>query len=235
MTEITTEDRVQIRNWIVQSAFGLVVYGVLLFLAAGSLRWGWGWVMLAVIGAFLAAHPLILIPINPALLVERERGMLDKGVKRWDKWLTPLSALMMPLSWFIAGLDYRLGWSARMPLILPLVGLAANLLGFGLFLWAMRCNAFFAEGVRVQEERGHRVISDGPYRWVRHPGYAGAILAQFGMPFLLGSPWALIPSLFFAVGYILRTALEDRTLVRELPGYEEYTHKTRYRLLPWVW
>ena len=96
-------------------------------------------------------------------------------------------------------------------------------------------NAFFAEGVRIQEERGHTVATRGPYCWVRHPGYVGAIMGMAASPFLLGSWWAMIPAALAMAGYILRTALEDRTLLAELPGYREYAQRTRYRLLPGVW
>jgi protein-S-isoprenylcysteine O-methyltransferase Ste14 len=99
----------------------------------------------------------------------------------------------------------------------------------------MVSNAFFAEGVRIQEERGHTVATGGPYRYVRHPGYVGAIAAGLSTPFLLGSPWALIPAGISATLYVVRTALEDRTLREELPGYAEYAEQTGYRLLPGVW
>ena len=122
-----------------------------------------------------------------------------------------------------------------MPLAIHLGGLLANILGYALFLWAMVSNAYFAEGVRIQEERGHRVATDGPYRYVRHPGYAGAIVAGMATPFLLGSLWALIPAVISAILYIVRTGLEDRTLMEELPGYREYAQQTCYRLLPGAW
>jgi protein-S-isoprenylcysteine O-methyltransferase Ste14 len=108
-------------------------------------------------------------------------------------------------------------------------------LGYALFLWAMASNAFFAEGVRIQQERGHTVAAGGPYRYVRHPGYVGAILSQAATPFLLGSAWALIPSVASAALYVVRTYLEDQALRQELPGYEAYAQRTRYRLLPGVW
>jgi protein-S-isoprenylcysteine O-methyltransferase Ste14 len=122
-----------------------------------------------------------------------------------------------------------------MPLALHLAGLMVSIVGYAVFLWAMAANAFFAEGVRIQEERGHTVATDGPYRLVRHPGYVGAILGIAGAPFLLGSWWALAPAALALGGYIIRTALEDRTLQEELPGYREYAQHTRWRLLPGVW
>jgi protein-S-isoprenylcysteine O-methyltransferase Ste14 len=233
--EIPPETRRAIMRWIVQAALGMVGYGVTLFLSAGSLSWIWGWALLAVLTAFMAAHPLILVPINPELLAEREKGIRDRGVKTWDKWIASLAAGMMTLSWIVAGLDVRFQWTAPLPLACHVAGLLVVILGLALFLWAMASNAFFSEGVRIQEERGHAVVTCGPYRVVRHPGYVGAILAQLATPLLLGSLWASIPSVAMATLYTLRTYLEDRTLIDELPGYKEYARRTPYRLVPGVW
>ena len=229
------ETRQSIIKWIVQAFLGWIGYGMMIFLAAGRLDWAWGWVILGVIGAFLAAHPLILVPINPDLLAEREKGTQDQPVKAWDKWITALAGGVMVASWIVAGLDLRFHWTDGLPLGYHLGGLLVMVLGYALFLWAMACNAFFAEGVRIQTERGHAVASSGPYHFVRHPGYVGAILSQVSTPFLLGSPWALIPSIASGVLYVVRTFLEDLTLQRELPGYAEYAQQTRFRLLPGVW
>jgi protein-S-isoprenylcysteine O-methyltransferase Ste14 len=235
MPEMSPQTRRAVINWIIQSALGMVGYAVLLFLTAGTLSWVWGWAMLAVVAAFLAAHPLILLPINPELLAEREKGALDHGVKTWDKWTTMLSGLMSMASWVVAGLDVRFGWTGAVPLACHLAGLVVMVLGYALFLWAMASNAFFAEGVRIQGERGHTVATTGPYRYVRHPGYAGSILSQLATPFLLGSAWSGPGSLAFAALFVLRTALEDRTLLAELPGYSDYAEQTRYRLVPGLW
>ena len=233
--EITSQVRRGVVKWIVQASLGLVAYGLILFLAAGRIDWIWGWAQIMVLAAFLAAHPLLLVPINPELLIERQKGFRDEGVKPWDKWLAGLAAGSIFPAWVVAGLDVRFGWTGDLPIVLHLVGLLANILGYALFLWAMVSNAYFAEGVRIQEERGHTVATDGPYRYVRHPGYAGAIVAAIAAPFLLGSLWAMIPAAIGAALYIVRTGLEDRTLVQELPGYGEYAQQTRYRLLPGVW
>jgi len=234
--DLTPQARQAIIKWIAQSAGGLVAYGVILFLAAGSLDWVWGWVFLVLLAAFLIAHPLILVPTNPDLLVERGKGICDEGVKRWDKWVASLAGGVMPfISWIVAGLDLRFGWTGSIPLAYHLVGVIGMALGFGLFLWAMAANAYFSEGVRIQNERGHTVATGGPYHYVRHPGYSGAILAQLSTPLLLGSFWAAIPSVASAAMYVVRTSLEDKTLKEELPGYRDYTQQTRYRLLLWVW
>jgi protein-S-isoprenylcysteine O-methyltransferase Ste14 len=135
----------------------------------------------------------------------------------------------------VAGLDERFGWSPPFAAGLHVGGALGVVLGFALFLWAMAANAFFSEGVRIQTDRGHKVATQGPYRTVRHPGYVGAMLAEAATPVLLGSLWALIPAAGSVLCYVIRTALEDRTLVAELPGYAEYTTRTRYRLLPGIW
>lgn len=224
-----------INKWITQAALGVIGYGAVIFLAAGSLRWLWGWALLIVMTGFMAAHPLLLIPINPELLAEREKGVLDEGVKPWDKWINMSAGTMMMATWVVAGLDMRWGWTAHWPLAAHLAGLLFNVLGFALFMWAMTANAFFAEGVRIQTERGHTVATGGPYRFVRHPGYLGAITANLATPVLLGSWWAFLSAAVLAALYILRTALEDRTLQAELPGYAEFTQQTRYRLIPGIW
>jgi protein-S-isoprenylcysteine O-methyltransferase Ste14 len=193
-------------------------------------------VLISLLAAFLLAHPLILVPRNPELLVERGKGIRAEGVKGWDLWIAPIAAGVMPvISWIVAGLDLRFGWTRSISIIWHLLGMIGMAAGFGLFLWALASNAYFSEGVRIQEERGHSVARDGPYRYIRHPGYCGAILSQLSTPVLLASTWAVIPSLLSALFYILRTYLEDRTLVSDLSGYREYARMTRFRLLPGVW
>jgi protein-S-isoprenylcysteine O-methyltransferase Ste14 len=234
--EMTPEVRRRIVSWIVQTALGLVGYGVILFFSVGRLNWMWGWVFLDLLAAVLISHVLILVPINPELLAERSKGIVQEGAKSWDKWVIFFAAGMGTLvTWVVAALDVRFEWSPSVSLALHVEGLIGSVLGWALFLWAMGANAFFSEAVRIQEERGHTVASDGPYRVVRHPGYVGAILALLATPLLLGSLWALIPAGLATVGYVVRTALEDRTLLEELDGYKEYAQQVRYRLMPGVW
>src|SRR5262249_22901599 len=141
---------------------------------------------------------------------------------------------LMLLTMLVAARDVRFGWT-RLPLPLHVAGLAATVLGYAIFLWAMASNAFFAGGVRVQHEREHAVVTRGPYRRVRHPGYAGTIAAQLGTPLLLGSLWAFIPAFLLVLLFVVRTRFEDRTLAEELPGYDAYARRTRFRLLPGIW
>jgi protein-S-isoprenylcysteine O-methyltransferase Ste14 len=233
---MTTEVKRSIVSWIVQAALGFVGYSAILFLSAGRLDWVWGWVFLGLLAAILISHVLILVPINLELFAECSKGIRQEDAKGWDKWIIMFAAGMgTGVAWIVASLDVRFEWSASVPLALHIGGLVSSILGWALFMWAMGANAFFSEAVRIQEERDHTVQTGGPYRFVRHPGYVGAILALLAMPLLLGSLWALIPAGLAAVGYVVRTALEDRTLQEELDGYKEYTQQTRYRLLPGIW
>ena len=233
---MTPEERRAISRWIAKSIIGVIGYALILFLAAGRIDWLWGWVFIAGITLVIAAHPLILIPRHPDLLAEREKGLRDKRVLVWDKWVAGLGAGVFPVaSWVIAGLDLRFGWTGPKGLGFHIAGLGLTLAGYMLFLWAMASNPFFSEGVRIQSDRGHHVAEAGPYRYVRHPGYSGAILTHIGAPLLLGSLWALTAGLAAAAMYVLRTGLEDRFLQKELPGYQDFTERTRYRLLPRVW
>lgn len=233
---LTAETKQAIVKWCLQSFLGLIGYALIIFLSAGTINWVWGWVLISLLTAFLLAHPIILVPTNPELLVERGKGIRAEGVKGWDLWIAPIAAGVMPvISWIVAGLDLRFGWTRSISIFWHLFGMIGMAVGFVLFLWALASNAYFSEGVRIQEERGHLVARDGPYRFIRHPGYCGAILSQLSTPLLLGSIWAVIPSLLSALFYIIRTYLEDRVLVSDLPGYREYTRMTRFRLLPGVW
>ncbi len=206
------------------------------FLAAGRLDWWAAWALIAVTLALSAVSRIIPARRNPDLLAERARFAEVEGVKSWDRVLMPLMALVIPLlTWVVAGLNVRFGW-------LPAVSPAVQALGFLLVLaggilatWAMVENRFFSAVVRIQQERGHEVISSGPYRLVRHPAYAGGLAAGIGTGLALGSVWALIPGALMAALTVVRTALEDRTLRAELPGYEDYTRRTRHRLLPGIW
>ncbi len=178
---------------------------------------------------------VLLARRDPALLAERLKGLRAEGVEPWDRRITVLAGGLMLLSWAVAGLDVRWDWTGAVSLPVHLAGLLATVVGHGLFLWAMVSNPFFSKGVRIQSERGHTVARGGPYRLVRHPGYAGTIVAALGTPMLLGSAWALVPSAALAALFVLRTSLEDRVLVSRLPGYGDYSRQVRQRLVPGIW
>jgi protein-S-isoprenylcysteine O-methyltransferase Ste14 len=227
-------------SWIAKAVGGLVFFALLLFLCAGRWDWVWGWVFLALFLVASIVDVLILIPTNPALLADRSRGIRE-GTKGWDKWITSFAAGLLPMaSWVISALDVRNEWSppfewSQMSLGLHVGGGVFFALGWALLLWATASNAFFSTTVRIQEERGHAVASSGPYRYVRHPGYVGYITAALATALALGSLWALVPAGLGMCLFVVRTALEDRTLQEELAGYREYAQRVRYRLLPGIW
>lgn len=155
--------------------------------------------------------------------------------KRWDSVILGLYGAMTLVKLIVAGLDFRFGWTPPLTLVLQVCALVIAALGYALVTWAMVANAFFALANRIQSERGHTVATGGPYRFVRHPGYTGAILFELATPILLGSAWALIPGGVSALALVVRTVLEDRSLHTELAGYVGYAGRMRYRLLPGVW
>jgi len=160
---------------------------------------------------------------------------LRKSAKGWDKVIVLLSIPISIALFVISGLDViRYQWS-QTPSVLKAIGFAAIIASFALIFLVTRENTFLSGIVEIQKERGHKIITTGPYQYVRHPMYGGVIVWLFCIPLALGSLYAFIPSLLMVLLFILRTFLEDKTLLRELPGYEEYTQKVRYRLIPGVW
>lgn len=203
-----------------------------------SFRWDWwqAWVY-ALIGVFgFVISRLLVNKRHPDLLTERSRMMGHEDAKEWDKVLGRLVGLGGALIPLVAGLDVKYGWSDMdYSVSIELVALVLILFGYVIGSWALVENRFFSGVVRIQTERGHDVISSGPYAIVRHPGYAGALLTYLATPLLFDSPCTFLPVIVMAIVLIIRTVLEDRTLQEELPGYKEYTQKTRYRLIPGIW
>jgi protein-S-isoprenylcysteine O-methyltransferase Ste14 len=200
--------------------------------------WGW-WQAWAYSVLFVSAGIGIRLwaeRLHPGLMAERAQLLKAPGVKPWDRLLAPLMALSLGLPLFVvAGLDHRFAWSAHFPSWLTILGLVMATAGYGFSGWAFVENRFFAAVVRIQSERGHAVCDTGPYRIVRHPGYAGGVLSAFAMVLALDSAWTLVPASAALVIAVVRTALEDRTLRQELPGYREYAGRVRYRLIPGVY
>jgi protein-S-isoprenylcysteine O-methyltransferase Ste14 len=206
------------------------------FLAAGTLAWPQGLIYLGLLLFFIVGSRIIIARKWPDLVQERVRGGELADSKKWDR---PLSAIVglwgLLATWIVAGLNVRFGWPLPIPIELQVIGLIVFVLGTLFGTWAMIVNRFFSAVVRIQTDRGHTVVTTGPYRIVRHPAYAGGVLTYLASPFLLNSLWAAIPALLTIVIIIVRTVLEDKTLQAELPGYVDYTQHTRYRLLPGVW
>ena len=212
----------------------ILICGALLFGLAGTLLWTWGWVFLAVF-AVVTVISSFAVPLDEELV--KERTTVKKGVKQWDKYLAGSTSILFPFGFLIvAALEVR-GWTGAegYPLWLKILAVVIGLLGYSFSTWAARENKFYARFVRIQTERGHHPITTGPYRIVRHPGYTGLSLFMLASGIILESYWALAVCAFLVLLLIARTALEDRTLQQELPGYREYTQQTRYRLIPGIW
>jgi protein-S-isoprenylcysteine O-methyltransferase Ste14 len=215
---------------LVSICFSLTLTAVCLFGSAGRLDWWNAWFLL---GLSLVAGLAFTVGRNPELNAERRNV---KAGKSWDKLLVAITVLLGPMAvWITAGLDLRYHWSNEMPFTAFAGGVAAAVLGAALISWAMRSNKFFSSVVRIQKDRGHTVVDGGPYRFVRHPGYAGTCVFTLVTPLILRSYWALVPAAATASVLVLRTILEDSTLRKELEGYADYARRVRYRLLPAIW
>jgi protein-S-isoprenylcysteine O-methyltransferase Ste14 len=223
------------RQWLNLVVVYLFIPLVLL-VCGGDFGWwqAWGYSLLIVVvglGGRIWAERR-----HPGLLAERQNMEKAQSAKAWDKVLAPLMALSVsfPLV-IVAGLDHRFGWSPVFPLWLIVFGFLLISLGYAFAAWALIENRFFSSVVRIQVDRGHVVCDSGPYRIVRHPGYAGIMLALPGMVLALNSMWTLIPAAVALIITVIRTALEDQTLQDELPGYRDYARRVRYRLIPGIY
>jgi protein-S-isoprenylcysteine O-methyltransferase Ste14 len=202
------------------------------FAFAGRLDWWRGWLFVGSLLLIAGVSFAVLRYKNPDLT--RRRLESQPGVKRFDKLVLAAAIVGFLSSYAVAGLDARYGWSQLSAAwIWP--GIALELLGFVPIYLAIAENPFLERQVRVQTELGHRVITTGPYRMVRHPMYSGLMLLLPGCALVLGSAWGFAPIAMLMATFIVRTALEDDALCRELPGYKEYRTRTRYRLIPGVW
>ena len=220
-----------VRN-IAREIAHLILHLAALLVAAGTVRWINAWALAGLSLVYQAVNTAVLLRFNPELLNKRGR-LIQEGTKTFDKVFV---AVYAPLGLFISilcGLDaVRYGWS-QMPLAVILLGAVLFVLTSAFGMWAMAVNAHFEATVFIGKEQ--RVCASGPYRIVRHPGYAAAIIGSISYPLILGSWWGLMAVGSLIVLFVVRTALEDRTLQKELPGYRDYAEKTRYRLIPLVW
>lgn len=217
----------------------ILVLGIFLFALFGAAgRWDWmpGWLYLVVVTLGSAVNDFLLWRKNPELMKIRGTLGFGEGTKDWDKLFLYLFVAGSVLIMITGALDNgRYQWS-YMPPSCWFFGVVLYAVGQSLITWSMLVNPFFEKSVRIQKDRGHKVIDKGPYRYVRHPGYTGTIIGlMVGSPFLLGSWWAFIPALITGAGFVVRTQLEDKLLKEELDGYAEYSMRVRYKLVPFVW
>ncbi|OHB65363.1 MAG: hypothetical protein A2Y77_07045 [Planctomycetes bacterium RBG_13_62_9] len=218
------------------SFLGPFIQGAFLFTAAGRLDLPRAWLFLAVSFIWMFGNVVLVALTNPELLNHRGEWKKKKDAKAWDRKLLPVFALfglyIIPVA---MGLDVgRYHWS-NLGLWATVLGTLLFTLGWTVITWAMLVNTHFETTVRIQTDRNHKVVTTGPYAFVRHPGYLGAALWALGSPLIVGSAYGLIPAAITVSILLIRTHLEDETLRAELPGYTDYAQRVRYRLLPGIW
>ena len=222
-------------GWVAIVAIYAVV-PLVLFLEGRDPSWWQAWVFSLVVHVTGVGGRVLAERRHPGLQADRARFGRGQQVKPWDRILAPLMgfSILYPVV-IVGGLDHRYGWTTPLPTWANVLGLLLCTLGYGVAVWALVENRFFTSTVRIQTERGHQVCDSGPYRFVRHPGYSGGLVGMAGIPLALDSLWAFVPAGFALIVSVVRTVLEDRTLLEELPGYREYAQSVRYRLLPGLW
>jgi protein-S-isoprenylcysteine O-methyltransferase Ste14 len=221
-------------NMVIRTVIWTAITGALLFVSAGTVRWPGAWVLLGELSGLGLVSGIAIGRHDPALLRERMRSPVQRDQKGWDKLLMSAFFSLWLIQYVVAGLDVRLH-ASEVPLWLKLAGALGVALGFYVCHVVMLTNTFAAPVVKIQTERKHQVISSGPYAFVRHPMYAGAIPMIVGTPLLLGSWYALLLSLVMIVLLAYRAVLEETTLAAELEGYAAYAARVRYRLVPGLW
>ena len=232
MTKANKNNLRQSNNkWWKKNISWLITVGALLLASAGRLDWTAAWVYLGTILLIILVNAFMM---DPELMAER--AGLQEGTARWDIYLSTFVAMVGPmLTVLVAGLDQRYGWSGEVAILLQGAALALFLASGFLGAWAMSANRYFSATVRLQSDRGHRVAKGGPYGVIRHPGYTAGIISNMATPLLLESWIAVMPAIIVVSGYIIRTALEDSFLQKNLPGYRDYISTVQYRLIPGVW
>lgn len=222
-------------NLVIGMGIMIALPAVILFSASGRLDWKLGWFYVGLTAIFTIGSRIIMVYKTPDLIAERGGSLQKENIKPWDKVIMPLTLIGPTIMLIVAGLDARFTWSPKLPLSIHVTGIILAVAGYFLSSWAMAVNRFFSASVRIQTERGHTVISSGPYQYIRHPGYAGGVLSSVAIPLLLGSLWALVPAIPAILLIVARTGLEDTTLLEELEGYQEYATSVRHRLIPGMW
>lgn len=231
--ETKKEEKKEYFRILVRGCFGLLLMIAIIFISAGRIDYWQGWLFVAVTVLLVSVSSVAFV--SKADLI-KERAKPGPGTKWWDKVFFALFIPMMFAVIVIGGLDAgRFRWTRQLPVSFYVIGYVVYILSNVIHLWAMWTNRFYSSTVRIQTERGHEVVRNGPYRFVRHPGYVGGILLGISIALVMGSLWALIPAGVCVMLLIIRTYLEDTALQKELAGYAEYAGKVRYRLLPGIW
>jgi len=210
---------------------GVLVLGAIIFLLAGTLNYWQGWVFV-ILWMGLLAHQAFYLSLKDPALLERRKNIAPEGESTAQKIMLLLALLSLVGQLVFSALDYRFGWS-HMPALVSLFGDFMIVISFIAYYLVFHANSYAATSVKIFE--GQKVISIGPYAWIRHPKYAGDLFLVVGMPIALGSWWSLAFILFTIPGLVWRIRDEEKLLGKDLPGYTEYAEKVRYRLIPYLW
>ena len=212
---------------------GTLVFFAILFISAGRLDY-WQGLIYLIIGLVMFLLNYTVLRVDNDLLSERSSP--GEGTKKWDKAILGLSFIATISMYMVAGFDSgRYHWSPEFHWSMYLIGIILTIAGQLIFLIGQKQNKFFSSTVRIQTNREHIVCDTGLYKIVRHPAYLGSIIQSIGFPLLFGSDWSIIPICILIILFITRTILEDKTLKNELKGYLEYSDRTRYKIIPYVW
>ncbi|MGJ0507706.1 MAG: methyltransferase family protein [Methylocystis sp.] len=218
-----------------QTSIWLVAIAALLFLPAGKIAWPEAWIYLIIIGGIGTAAGLWFARHDPSLLRERLASPFQAGQPAWDEVILLLFFAFYLASFVVMSLDATQWRTSHMPVWAEVAGAVSILASYAIIWRVLAENSFAAPVVKVQEERGQRIVTTGPYAIVRHPMYGAAIFFLLGTPLLLGSFYglALAPPLLMLLA--VRAILEERTLADRFPEYAAYVKRTKYRLAPGVW
>jgi len=225
--------KVNVKQFVGQFIGLVLLFGLALFLPAATLAWPAGWIFLILFFGFFLGVNLWLFKNNPGLIQERMQfGASDQ--KGWDRVLFSV-LLLLPFAWLIfMSFDARLHWSP-LPFWSQILGGLLLLFSFYLFFLTFRENSYLSTVVRIQKDRGHKVISSGPYHYVRHPMYTGMLVFFISTPLLLGSAYGILFGLLIVLLVARRAVLEERSLRQELDGYDAYMSQVKYRFIPHLW
>lgn len=218
---------------VLKSISIFIFFIIITFIIAGRLNYWQGWVFNVLNIFFIVVTYIVLIDRKDLI---KERLKPGKGMKSWDKIYFAVSTPFFFIMFIISILDAgRFYWNPTVPFIIIFLAIIIYSIGQLIVIWAKKTNKFFSSVVRIQSDRKHKVCSDGPYRYVRHPGYLGGLIFTIATPFVLGSFWGLIPALITIIFMFGRTYMEDKTLKKELVGYKDYSKKVKYRIIPFIW
>ena len=226
-------NRFGIRSIIVQT-ISLIIGLMVLFISAGTLAWINGWLYTGLVSIYWVISTVVLARVNPEMLNTRG-NVVKKGTKGFERIWVFIDPILTFVNLVVMGFDsVRFQWSS-MPFWMAILGILIFIPACVIATWAMAVNKFFEWTARIQVDRQQYVCTVGPYKIMRHPGYAGLIVTILAYPFILGSWWGFMLTGISAMIIVIRTAQEDRMLQNELPGYREYTNQVKYRLIPFIW